>query len=134
MNFKTFLATSATILGLTATAALAEYPERPINMVIPYGAGGATDISARTIAEPLGAAVGKPLVMANVTGAGGATGSVAVQNATADGYTLTLPRRPADGYTLVLPRRPSQLPVAHTDGYTLTRPSQPVIIARLQRP
>lgn len=92
MNFKTFLATSAAILGLTATAALAEYPERPINMVIPYGAGGATDISARTIAEPLGAAVGKPLVMANVTGAGGATGSVAVQNATADGYTMLFTR------------------------------------------
>jgi len=51
-------------------------------MVIPYGAGGATDISARTIAEPLGNAVGKPLVMANVTGAGGAKGSVTVQNAT----------------------------------------------------
>lgn len=92
MNFKTFLATSATMLGLTATAALAEYPERPINMVIPYGAGGATDISARTIAEPLGAAVGKPLVMANVTGAGGATGSVAVQNASADGYTMLFAR------------------------------------------
>jgi len=72
----------AMVAGLTATAAFAEYPERPINMVIPYGAGGATDISARTIAEPLGNAVGKPLVMANVTGAGGAKGSVTVQNAT----------------------------------------------------
>jgi len=79
-------------LGLVATAAAAEYPERPINMVIPYGAGGATDISARTIAEPLGNAVGKPLVMANVTGAGGATGSVAVQNAKPDGYTMLFAR------------------------------------------
>ncbi|MCC1491194.1 tripartite tricarboxylate transporter substrate binding protein [Cognatishimia sp. F0-27] len=77
---------------LTASAAVAEYPERPINMIIPYGAGGATDISARTIAEPLGNAVGKPLVMANVTGAGGATGSVAVQNAKPDGYTMLFAR------------------------------------------
>jgi tripartite-type tricarboxylate transporter receptor subunit TctC len=77
---------------LTAGAALAEYPERAINMVIPYGAGGATDISARTIAEPLGEAVGRPLVMANVTGAGGATGSVAVQNAQPDGYTMLFAR------------------------------------------
>lgn len=86
--------TSAFALGtmLTATAAWAEYPERAINMVIPYGAGGATDISARTIAEPLGAAVGKPLIMANVTGAGGATGSVTVQNAKADGYTMLFAR------------------------------------------
>ncbi|PWJ21800.1 Bug family tripartite tricarboxylate transporter substrate binding protein [Jannaschia seohaensis] len=79
-------------LVLSAGAALAEYPERAINMVIPYGAGGATDISARTIAEPLGEAVGQPLVMANVTGAGGATGSVAVQNARPDGYTMLFAR------------------------------------------
>ncbi|WP_295314396.1 tripartite tricarboxylate transporter substrate binding protein, partial [Roseobacter sp.] len=58
----------------------------------PYGAGGATDISARTIAEPLNNAVGRPLVMANVTGAGGATGSVAVQNAKPDGYTMLFAR------------------------------------------
>lgn len=79
-------------LGMTASAALAEYPERPINMIIPYGAGGATDISARSIAEALTAAVGKPLVMSNVTGAGGATGSVAVQNAKGDGYTMLFAR------------------------------------------
>ncbi|MDG1530363.1 MAG: tripartite tricarboxylate transporter substrate binding protein [Paracoccaceae bacterium] len=86
------LIAGAAFATLTATAAFAEYPERPINMVIPYGAGGATDISARSIAEPLGAAVGKPLVMANVTGAGGATGSVAVQNAKSDGYTMLFAR------------------------------------------
>ncbi|QJF53207.1 Bug family tripartite tricarboxylate transporter substrate binding protein [Roseobacter ponti] len=91
MKFKTFGAACAVSLGL-ATTAFAEYPERPINMVIPYGAGGATDISARTIAEPLNNAVGRPLVMANVTGAGGATGSVAVQNAKADGYTMLFAR------------------------------------------
>ncbi|MEM9471071.1 MAG: tripartite tricarboxylate transporter substrate binding protein [Pseudomonadota bacterium] len=92
MNFFKAAFVGAMALGVTATAAFAEYPERPINMVIPYGAGGATDISARTIAEPLGSAVGKPLVMSNITGAGGATGSVAVQNAKADGYTMLFAR------------------------------------------
>jgi tripartite-type tricarboxylate transporter receptor subunit TctC len=92
MKLTSLGALCALSVGLTATAALAEYPERPINMVIPYGAGGATDISARTIAEPLGSAVGKPLIMANITGAGGATGSVAVQNAKADGYTMLFAR------------------------------------------
>lgn len=86
------LGAAALTLSVLGTAAAADYPERPINMVIPYGAGGATDISARSIAEPLGNAVGKPLVMANVTGAGGATGSVAVQNAKADGYTMLFAR------------------------------------------
>lgn len=88
--------TTAAALGVSAvlaiTPALAEYPERSISMVIPYGAGGATDISARAIADPLGDAVGKPLIMANVAGAGGATGSVAVQNAKADGYTMLFAR------------------------------------------
>ena len=77
---------------LTVTTAFADYPERSIAMVIPYGAGGATDISARAIADPLGDAVGKPLIMANITGAGGATGSVNVQNAKADGYTMLFAR------------------------------------------
>ena len=87
---KTFAA--GLFASLIAGPVLAEYPERPIAMVIPYGAGGATDISARTIAEPLGNAVGGPLVMANVTGAGGATGSVQVQNAAPDGYTMLFAR------------------------------------------
>ncbi len=90
MKLKSFMAGLACMLS--AGAALAEYPERPINMVIPYGAGGATDISARTIAEPLGKAVGSALVMSNITGAGGVTGSVAVQNARADGYTMLFAR------------------------------------------
>jgi tripartite-type tricarboxylate transporter receptor subunit TctC len=92
MKLRTFGSVFTLGVGLMAGAAMAEYPERPINMIIPYGAGGATDISARTIAEPLGTAVGEALVMANVTGAGGATGSVAVQNAKPDGYTMLFAR------------------------------------------
>jgi len=92
MKMKRTVIAAGLSLFLSATTAFAEYPERPVNMVIPYGAGGATDISARTIAEPLVAAVGKPLVMSNITGAGGATGSVAVQNAKADGYTMLFAR------------------------------------------
>jgi tripartite-type tricarboxylate transporter receptor subunit TctC len=92
MKFSKFSAVSAIILGLATAASAAEYPERPINMIIPYGAGGATDISARTIAEPLGKAVGQSLIMANVTGAGGATGSVTAKNAKADGYTMLFAR------------------------------------------
>ena len=90
------LIATAAALGVSAVLAtapaLAEYPERAVNMVIPFSAGGATDISARAIAEPLGNAVGEPLIMANVDGAGGATGSVAVQNAKADGYTMLFAR------------------------------------------
>jgi putative tricarboxylic transport membrane protein len=92
MKFSKLGAVGALAFGLSATAALAQYPERPVNMVIPYGAGGATDISARTLAAPLGKAVGQTLIMVNVTGAGGATGSVTVKNAKPDGYTLLFAR------------------------------------------
>jgi len=85
-------ATIAAAVSVTASMAVAEYPERPITMVIPYGPGGATDISARTISEPLTTAVDNPLVMVNRTGAGGATGSVSVQNANPDGYTMLFAR------------------------------------------
>lgn len=83
-------------LGLAAVLlslpALADYPERSVTMVIPYGPGGATDISARTMSEPLSGIVPQPVVMINRTGAGGATGSVSVKNATADGYTMLFAR------------------------------------------
>jgi len=82
----------AIALCLVAGAAAAEYPERSITMVIPYGAGGATDISARTMQEPLSGLVPQPVVMINRTGAGGATGSVSVAQAEADGYTMIFAR------------------------------------------
>ena len=83
-------AMSAVVLNSSVIAD--DYPSRSINMVIPYGPGGATDISARTISEPLSKAVGKPLVMVNKAGAGGAIGSVAIQNAKPDGYNLLFAR------------------------------------------
>ncbi len=92
MKFGLKAALAALAISASATAAMADYPERPITMIIPYGPGGATDISARTIAEALGEAVGSPVIMVNRAGAGGATGSVAVQNAKPDGYTMLFAR------------------------------------------
>ena len=93
MLVKTLLRTvPALLLLVTASAAVAQYPERPVTMVIPYGPGGATDISARTIAAPLGKLSPQPLLMVNRTGAGGATGSVSVKNAKNDGYTMLFAR------------------------------------------
>ncbi|SDY88043.1 Bug family tripartite tricarboxylate transporter substrate binding protein [Citreimonas salinaria] len=92
MKFNVTGAFGATVLALVGSAALADYPERQIDMIIPYGPGGATDISARAIAEPLSTAVGRPLIMTNRAGAGGAIGSVAVQNAAPDGYKMLFAR------------------------------------------
>jgi tripartite-type tricarboxylate transporter receptor subunit TctC len=76
---------------LTATAALAEYPEKPVTIVVPFSAGGPTDKVARDLAEalrkPLG---GQVIIIDNVGGAGGTLGATKVAKASNDGYTLLL--------------------------------------------
>lgn len=78
--------------GLVSAAAAAEYPSRPVTVVIPYGPGGATDISGRTLSVPLGKLIPQPILTVNRTGAGGATGTVSVRNAGNDGYTMMIAR------------------------------------------
>jgi len=74
---------------LIAGAALAqEYPERPITLVIPYGPGGAADLSARLIAGNAPSTLGQSILPVNKAGAAGVTGSNFVLNAKKDGYTL----------------------------------------------
>ena len=81
----------ATVTGLLATAAWAEYPEKPVTIVVPFAAGGPTDKVARDLAEamrkPLG---GQTLIIENVGGAGGTLGATKVAKASNDGYTLLL--------------------------------------------
>jgi len=65
-------------------------PERPVRVIVPFGAGGPTDVVARLLAEPAGAALGQPVVIENRVGAGGNLGSRAVAQAAPDGHTLVL--------------------------------------------
>lgn len=83
-----FLLTTALLLGAIAPAAAQTYPERPITLIVPFAAGGASDVSSRIMAEAMGKILGQSVVVENVAGAGGATGSLRGKNATPDGYTI----------------------------------------------
>jgi len=81
----------ASAFALTATTALAQYPEKPITIVVPFAAGGPTDKVARDLAEALRKPLGnQPIIIENVGGAGGTLGATRVAKASNDGYTLLL--------------------------------------------
>src|SRR5262249_57412581 len=66
------------------------YPDRPIKLVVPFPAGGATDTSARLVAQRLQASLGQTIVIENQGGAGGTIGTRQVARAVPDGYTLLM--------------------------------------------
>jgi tripartite-type tricarboxylate transporter receptor subunit TctC len=80
----------AAILTLGAGAAAQEWPARPVTMVVPFAAGGPTDVLGRVIAERLSQILGKQVVVENVGGAGGMTGSQRVARAEPNGYQFVL--------------------------------------------
>jgi tripartite-type tricarboxylate transporter receptor subunit TctC len=80
-------------LGAFASVVQAQYPARPIHLVVPYSAGSDADLSARNLAQHATRYLGgQPIVVQNQPGASGAIGSEAVREAPADGYTLLLAR------------------------------------------
>ena len=88
---KSFVAAAlAVCLGWTGTAMAQNYPNRPITMIIPFSAGGPTDVLGRAVGQKLGQILGQTVVIENVGGGGGMLGGARVAKAAPDGYTLGL--------------------------------------------
>jgi tripartite-type tricarboxylate transporter receptor subunit TctC len=85
------LAGGAAALPLASHVARAQtFPTRPITMVVPFAAGGPTDVIGRVVAEGMRALLGQPIIIENVTGAGGTIGVGRVVRAAPDGYTISI--------------------------------------------
>ena len=82
------LAAAATLAVAGTAAAQGAFPSKPINIIVPFSAGGTTDILARIVGQYLGEELGQPVIIDNRPGAGGNIGGMAAARAPADGYTL----------------------------------------------
>src|SRR5580704_16266804 len=89
---RRFLAPAAFVAALAAAspATAQTYPSRPVTIIVPFAAGGPTDLVARVIADKMQAPLGQSLVIENVAGAGGSIAATRVARAAPDGYTLEI--------------------------------------------
>ena len=90
MNRRTIIAAAVLGLGTSAAFAQGDYPQRPITMVVPFAAGGPTDVIARIVGENMSRTLGQQVVVENVAGAGGTTGITRASQAQPDGYTIMM--------------------------------------------
>lgn len=81
---------AAAALTLAGAAGAQEFPERSVTLVVPFAAGGSTDVVARLVAEAMSADLGEQVIVQNVAGAGGSLGAGEVAGAEADGYTILM--------------------------------------------
>ena len=93
MQRRTMGLLAATLLASTYVGhawADASYPNRPITLIVPYGAGGVSDVVARALAQSMGKQLGQSIIIENKPGAGASMGVMDMKNAKPDGYRLTL--------------------------------------------
>jgi tripartite-type tricarboxylate transporter receptor subunit TctC len=90
MNIKFLAALAAAALAWTAPAQADNFPSHAMTMVIPFAAGGPTDVLGRLVAARMSEILGQSVIVENINGAGGQTGSLRVANATPDGYEFVL--------------------------------------------
>src|SRR5437667_2310204 len=137
MRLRTALALAAIVAApplLLATGAQAQdYPSRPVKVIVPFGAGGPADVTARQIGNILQEGFGQPFVIENRTGAGGVIGTQEAVKSPPDGYTLLMMSNTQTANEALVPQRKYELmrdlvpiaPVNYSDLVIVVHPSVP---------
>ena len=89
-QFLHLAAGAAALPAVTRIASAQAYPTRPVTMIVPFAPGGGTDVAARIVGEHMARTLGQQIVIQNIAGAGGTTGSTLAMRAAADGYTILM--------------------------------------------
>src|SRR5262245_50555787 len=90
---RNFLHLAAAVAALPFASRIAKaqaYPTRPVTMIVPFPPGGGTDVAARIVSEHMARTLGQQIVIQNIAGAGGTTGSTRAMRADANGYTVLM--------------------------------------------
>jgi tripartite-type tricarboxylate transporter receptor subunit TctC len=101
-HFLRLAASAAAIPVISRTSWAQAYPTRPITVVVPFAAGGGTDVAARIVAEHLSRTLGQQVIIENVGGAGGTTGSIRAMRAKPDGYTILMGHEGTHAFSVAL--------------------------------
>ena len=107
---KSFLA-AALLCLVTAVASAQQYPNKPIRLIVPFPPGGAAELGARIFAQPLGQALGQPVIIETKPGADGAIAADATMKAAPDGYTLFYATNTAFSWVPAVRKNPPYDPV-----------------------
>ena len=129
---RIILALAATLLAMSLSGAQAQdYPSRPVKIIVPFGAGGPADVTARQIGSILQESFGQPFVVENRTGAGGVIGTQEAVKSPPDGYTLLMMSNTQTANESLVPQRKYELmrdlapiaPVNYSDLVIVVHPS-----------
>jgi tripartite-type tricarboxylate transporter receptor subunit TctC len=104
--------TLGVVLALFAAAAAAQYPSRPVRLIVPFPPGGAAELGARIFTQPLGQALGQPVVIETKPGGDGIVAADAVKSAPPDGYTLFYATNTAFNWVPITRKNPPYDPLA----------------------
>jgi tripartite-type tricarboxylate transporter receptor subunit TctC len=130
------LALTAAVLAmpvLNASSLAEDYPARPVRVIVPFGAGGPADVTARQIGSILQESFGQPFVVENRTGAGGVIGTLEAAKSPPDGYTLLMMSNTQTANESLVPQRKYELmrdlapiaPVNYSDLVIVVHPAVP---------